>query len=480
MTSAPAAVDERPQAGAVGVGDAGRAERLAGRADLVAGREDGDARPAMDDDRRRRRRPPAGRRPRRRSRSRARGASRPSTRSLPGRAGSSRRAGRPRGPGRRPAAGPVASRPRGPGRPAASSGVVASTGTTASAPSGSRAPVAIRTAVPGRTVDVGRDAGPHLADDLEARPAPSSVAAVGVGGPDRVAVHRRVRPRRQRGRARRPPRRRPARGRRDARSRSDAGRSRGGQDRVARRLDAQQARARRPCRSPRRDARAVRRGPGSRRPRARRVSEPGERAAAPRPAAPSRPARPRPTRARPGSRSRATTIGSVGIDDHQVLGAGRRPAVWPHPAELAAPMTPSSSAPRTTGRAIDERRRRGPGRRTCRSSGRAGSPGHVAVHDVADAEAVEELVETGTSFDGPGACEVRNQPHRATIRPSIGSSQDIGDEDPDDRRARPGTSPTNRPTRPRSRRPGPRVTRSRPGEAADDPATIERERRDAG
>ncbi len=41
---------ERPKARAVGVGDAGRAERLAGRADLVAGREDGDARPAVDEE----------------------------------------------------------------------------------------------------------------------------------------------------------------------------------------------------------------------------------------------------------------------------------------------------------------------------------------------------------------------------------------------------------------------------------------------
>ena len=41
---------ERPKARAVGVGDAGRAERLAGCADLVAGREDGDARQAVDEE----------------------------------------------------------------------------------------------------------------------------------------------------------------------------------------------------------------------------------------------------------------------------------------------------------------------------------------------------------------------------------------------------------------------------------------------
>ena len=94
--------------------------------------------------------------------------------------------------------GPVASRPRGPGVPAASSGVVSSTGTTASAPGGSGAPVAMRTAVPSRTRTSGDAPGRAPRRPPSAARGRPSRGACHVGGADRVAVHRRVVPRRQR------------------------------------------------------------------------------------------------------------------------------------------------------------------------------------------------------------------------------------------------------------------------------------------
>ena len=130
---------------------------------------------------------------------RARGASRRAARSLP-----CRRIEPPTGHGCVDEAiaagsGPVASRPRGPATaPAASSGVVSSTGTTASAPGGhGRA---------GRDPDRRPAARPRRPALRRPRTSPmtssvagaSSVAVADIGGPDRVAVHRRVVPRRQR------------------------------------------------------------------------------------------------------------------------------------------------------------------------------------------------------------------------------------------------------------------------------------------
>ena len=67
-----------------------------------------------------------------------------------------------------------------------SSTVVSSCWAIASAPSGTGAPVEMRTVVPGSTTTPAAGAGLRLADELQPRR-----AAGGVGGDDRVAVHRR-------------------------------------------------------------------------------------------------------------------------------------------------------------------------------------------------------------------------------------------------------------------------------------------------
>ena len=111
--------------------------------------------------------------------------------------GPSRPARLVRGRGRRPAAARWHRARAARVDPAASSGVVASTGTTASAPGGSFAPVAIRAALPGVTVTSG-------AAPAAMSPTTSSwtgcVLAGGqrVGGADRIAVHRGVGPGRER------------------------------------------------------------------------------------------------------------------------------------------------------------------------------------------------------------------------------------------------------------------------------------------
>ena len=196
---------ERAKARAVGVGDAGRPERLARRADLVAGRED--ARCAAGDGRgvaRRRRRPAASRPPRSIAVPAWRRVA-PASRSLP-----RARTEPPGGTGswtrQAPGTGPVASRPRGPARPAASSGVVVldrddGIGAIGKARAGRDAG-----GRSGLDRHVRRGAGRDVTDDPQ-----FDGLGLGrrgdIGRPDRVAVHRRIRPRRERDARRRRPRR---------------------------------------------------------------------------------------------------------------------------------------------------------------------------------------------------------------------------------------------------------------------------------
>ena len=139
-------------------------------------------------------------------------------------------------------------------------------------------------------------------------------------------------------------------------------------------------------------------------------------------------------------------------------------------------MTPSSSVPRVTGRAIDALPSR-----TCPANVSSVSPGGIPATSRSMTSAT---LRPSSSSSSPArrstvrAVDVKNQPHSATIRPSIGSTtspsasriaddSEPGEEQPDepaDARRGPQT--------------GPRIAGPRPGQAADHPAAVEREGRD--
>ena len=139
-------------------------------------------------------------------------------------------------------------------------------------------------------------------------------------------------------------------------------------------------------------------------------------------------------------------------------------------------MTPSSSVPRVTGSAIDALPSR-----TCPAKVSSVSPGrdprHVAVHDVRDVEAVEQLVEPGPPFDGPrGRREepAAQRDHQAVDRIH---DQSVGQQDRDD--PEPGEEQPDEPAHARrGPQTGPRIAGPRPGQATDDPPAVEREGRD--
>ena len=302
---------------------------------LVAGREHGDARPPVDANcgtPGARREGDAGARDRRPGLEDRRRPAREVAAGAPDRAADARP---PRGRGTPRAAGPSRRGRAARGSPAASSGVVSSTGTTASAPGGTGAPVAIRTRRAAADLDLRRLARARPRRRPRAGPGASSVAPADVGGADRVAVHRRVVPRRQRRRAddrlgedaaeRRRTGRRP-------RSRSGPGRRRGPPPAPPRPTAEPATRRRRGHAGSQRQPADV--GPGPERDRDR---APGEHAASAVPSSTGSPSR-RDSRSRSSRRSATrpgATIGSVGDGDHDVGRPRRRPVAPRHAAQLA-------------------------------------------------------------------------------------------------------------------------------------------------
>ena len=167
------ALDQGGDRVGVGVADRARAQRLAGLLQLVAGGQHGDPRA-------RARRRPRRARPRRARPSSAGPSSAPGCEHRLAGARCPRRRGGCRG----------RARPRPGPRPSRRRASVSSTRTTASAPSGTIAPVEIAIASPAPTLAA---AGWPARDSPTTRSAPARRGgAGGVGGADRVAVHRRV------------------------------------------------------------------------------------------------------------------------------------------------------------------------------------------------------------------------------------------------------------------------------------------------